>query len=615
MSRIRILPPELADKIAAGEVVERPASVVKELVENSLDAGAAQIRVEVLGAGRRLLRVADDGCGMTAEEAQLSVRRHATSKIQNERDLFNITTLGFRGEALPSIAAVSQMTMETKPRGGGGLNTGGPVEGVRLELRGGEFLNISPAGVPDGTTVSVENLFYNTPARLKFLKSDGVEVGHIENTVLNLALGCEACAFELFVEERQKIFCPAVAEGLARVKSCLGEMFVEDCIEVEEKNPFLQLHGWVLHPRQTSGNTQGIYFYLNGRFLRDRVLQHALCEAYGDFLMKGRTPKAVLFLRMPPEEVDVNVHPSKREVRFRQSQAVHQFVERAVKKVLQREICGMGEEGKNAEPTRGMDSEGTSRSKAAPVGGGNSRPSEGESGCGALPTAETVPEETSPSVGSAFFPSFSLRKSFLQNFQTLRVIGTLAQTYILCESPDHTLVLIDQHAAHERIGYEKLKKNFSASGNATASAGEMPSQKLLLPLTWEATPKQAAVLQMHLENLKSLGLVLEPFGGNTFSVSSVPLLLREKQIPNVLEKLAEEFEEHSSTRALEETLNHVLKTIACHAQVRAGDPLSTEECRHLLTEMDEYHATHCPHGRPTFVEISKSEIEKGFKRV
>lgn len=605
MSRIRILSQALADKIAAGEVVERPASVVKELVENALDAGARHVRLDILSAGKRLIQVSDDGCGMTREEASLSVRRHATSKIQGEEDLFRITTLGFRGEALPSIAAVAKLTIETKAGTTPPLSSpykGEEIEGTRVTVHGGDLIEVASAGLPAGTRVSVADLFYNTPARLKFMKSDGVELGHMEDAFLNLALGKWDCGFELFIEEKQKWISPRGQTPLARVRDCLGSAFVEDCLEISEENPEIGIGGWVVHPRQTAGNGQGIHFYLNGRFLRDRVLQHALAEGFGDFLMKGRYPKAVLYLRMPPEEVDVNVHPAKREVRFRRPQAVHQFVSRAVKKALQRKIYGSnGEQEKNVGAPLGLPSPGNvSRLGRTPNVDSLSRrqflyPPQG------VAAFREVPSEDSPSGAPTFF---ALSPGA---FSSLHIIGSLADTYIVTQAPDCTLVLIDQHAAHERIGYEKLQRNFGA--------GEVPSQKLLIPLTWEATAKQSAILQTCLENLNGLGLVLEPFGGNAFRVLSVPLLLRESQVIPVLERLVEELEEESSSRALEARLDHVLKTFACHSQVRAGDPLSLEELRHLLSEMDTFHATHCPHGRPTFVEIPRTEIEKWFKRV
>lgn len=595
MSRIHILPQALADKIAAGEVVERPASVVKELVENAIDAGAKHIRVDVKRAGRELIQVADDGCGMTLEEAKLAIRRHATSKILEEADLFRIVTLGFRGEALPSIAAVSHLTLETKPQGA--------LEGGHVSVRGGELIEARAAGSPDGTRISVADLFYNTPARLKFLKSDGVELGHISDMLIRLALSrWNDCGFDYYVDGTRKLACTLTADPLPRLKECLGREFLEDRIEIHETNPEIKLSGWLAHPRQTAGNANGIYFYLNGRFLKDRVLQHALGAGFGDFLMKGRYPKAVLYLEMNPEEVDVNVHPAKREVRFVRPQAVHEFVVKAVRKTLQKTIYG------NLEEERVLP------------GAGGYAPSEKQVGANTpLPVTRSPSSDSFHRIQHAverFYGTRPATKSSAMeaaqplfaksSFGDLRVLGALAHTYILCETADHKLILIDQHAAHEKIGFEKLKISLEKGGEAL--------QRLLLPITWEADPRQAAVLRTHLAALQETGLEIEPFGGDTFAVKGVPALLAEASIPDLLSQIAEELETFETSGAARAATELVLKTMACHAQIRASDRLSLEEMRHLLAEMDRYNASHCPHGRPTTVEVSLDMIERWFKR-
>lgn len=574
MASIHILPPDLADKIAAGEVVERPASVVKELVENAIDAGATHIRVDIGGGGSGKIQVADNGMGMTLEEAKLAIQRHATSKISTLDDLFCIRTLGFRGEALPSIASVSHFVLETKPR------SKETLEGTTVVVRGGELVEARSAGCPEGTRVTVSDLFYNTPARKKFLKSDGVETGHIDDTLVRLALGKMDCAFEFYLGGLKKWIAPVTKEPLQRLKTCLGDRFAEDAFSIMEETPEFKLHGWLLHPRQTASNGQSIYFYLNGRFLRDKVLQHALSEGFSDFLMKGQYPKAVLCLEMNPKLFDVNVHPSKREVRFVQPQIVHQFVAKSVRKGVQKVVYG-GERTENGEQKT-------------------------ENG-------EPITENREPNIGSRFsalsfqFSDLSSPISDLRSqFSDLNVLGAIAQTYILCESSDHKLVLIDQHAAHERIGFEKLKN--------TLKNKEKMSQRLLVPITWEAIRNQSSLLRSHLDLLAEAGLEVEPFGGETFVVKSAPTLIPEKKIPQLLEKITEELETLETTTAMEKALELVLKTIACHTQVRAHDKLSVEEMTHLLKEMEEYHATHCPHGRPTSVEISLGQIEEWFKR-
>ncbi|MBI5300367.1 MAG: DNA mismatch repair endonuclease MutL [Deltaproteobacteria bacterium] len=598
MSRIHILPQILADKIAAGEVVERPASVVKELVENALDAGAKHIRVDIRGAGRELIQVTDDGCGMTLEETKLSIQRHATSKIKEESDLFCIATLGFRGEALPSITAVSQLTLESKPQG--------VLEGSHVSVRGGELVEARAAGCPVGTKIAVSELFYNTPARLKFLKSDGVELGHISDTLIRLALSrWRDCGFDLYVDGVQKLSSVLTKDPLPRLKECLGKSFLEDLVFVREENPEIKLSGWISHPRQTSGSANAIYFYLNGRFLKDRVLQHALTAGFSDFLMKGRYPKAVLYLEMNPEEVDVNVHPTKREVRFVRPQAVHQFIERAVRKVVQKQIYASADSP--ASPFEEF-SKFVIPAKAGiqPVLTVTGSPIKAF-GDDKL-TLEFSKNRIQQAVGRFYgFKQVATPLFSKSSFSDFRVLGSFANTYILCESADHKLVLVDQHAAHEKIGFEKLKRDVAARGTS--------SQRLLMPLTWEANPKQAAVLNLHLKELQNVGLEIEPFGGETFVVKEIPTLLADISIPDLLAKITEELETFEISVAVKTATELILKTIACHAQIRAKDKLSPEEMRHLLVEMDQYNASHCPHGRPTTVEISLTQIEHWFKRI
>ncbi|MDP2599714.1 MAG: DNA mismatch repair endonuclease MutL [Deltaproteobacteria bacterium] len=586
MPPIHILPPNLADKIAAGEVVERPASVVKELMENALDSGATHIRLDVSKKPSDALTVSDNGCGMSLEEACLSIQRHATSKILEEADLFSIRTLGFRGEALPSIAAVSKMAMESKAKEGGS-------EGVTLIIEGGKLLEARPAGVPDGTRIIVKEIFYNTPARLKFLKSDGVELGHVEDTFIRLALSRLDCAFDYSAGGVLKISCAAGGDPLARLHACLGKDFVADAVAFEERHPELSLKGWIVHPRQTGSSANDIHFYLNGRFLRDRMLQHALTAGFSDFLMKGRYPKALLYLQMDPREVDVNVHPAKREVRFVKPQIIHEFVAKAVKKVLQKKIYAVDEGG--LEKQAGLpDDEGPAYFSGRP---------------------EKLPY---PSAILSSYPGCENRLREIPHhpesrpdiskpisFKDIKIIGSFYDTYILCEAVGGKLILIDQHAAHERIGFEKLKKNLG---------GKNAAQRLLVPITWETNARQAGFLQTYLGDLREAGIEIEPFGQNTFVIKAVPALLQEAKMAPLLDAIVRELEEVGASRAMGNAMDLVLKTMACHTMVRAKDKLSLEEMRHLLIEMDEYHATHCPHGRPTAVELTLGEIEKWFKR-
>lgn len=590
MSRIHVLPHELADKIAAGEVVERPASVVKELVENALDAEASFIRVAIEQAGKTKIEVSDNGCGMNLEDAKLSIQRHATSKIATLNDLFAIRTLGFRGEALPSIASVSRFVSETKPRDQKVL------EGLRVEVKGGELISVRALGCPAGTRVTVANLFYNTPARQKFLKSDSVETGHIEDMLVRLALSRLGCGFEFVVDGKIKWQTAAGRDPLARLKVCLGGAFVEDAFAMEEATPDLKISGWLVHPRNSYANANGSYFFLNGRFLRDRVLQHALGQGYSDFLMKGQYPKAVLYLEMPPDRFDVNVHPIKREVRFVKPQVVHQFVAQGVHKAVQGKVYSASSiQSQSADGFRSPCSQDQVRGGELPTAAFSLVPpidyspqSEGRDSAKSCETGSLAPS----AVGVPF--------------RQLRILGVIAQTYILCESTDRQLVLIDQHAAHERIGYEKLKRG--------PKQKEAVSQRLAFPLTWETGKKEAALLQTHLGVMQEAGLDIEPFGGTSFAIKACPALIPEKKIPALLEQIAAELETLGTSTAFAKVRDHVFGTMACHAQIRAGDPLSRQEVEYLLKEMDECHATHCPHGRPTSVAIPLGEIEKWFKR-
>ena len=475
MARIRILPSQLIDKIAAGEVVERPASVVKELVENAIDAGARQITIQIAKAGKELIRVSDDGCGMDAADCRLALERHATSKITDEKDLFAIATLGFRGEALPSIASVSQLTVETK--------TVAALSGTRVVLQGGAKIEEREAGCPQGTDIHVARLFYNTPARLKFLKSDGVELGHIEEVVVRLAIGSPEIGFKYCVDGKTKWTAEAAGDPVRRMTQLLPSQWAGDWLELHEENPQLTVRGWIAHPRLNLSQPNHSYFYLNGRFLKDRVLQHALQAGFDDYLMRGRYPVAVLYLKIDPSQVDVNVHPAKREVRFQNSGAVHDFIMRSVRKGLQVQLHG-------ATPPQVS----SSIDSLSPCGRGLGR---GE---------ESVPLPLTPSHQGRENLNLSQSVFFTPgHYQSLRVLGQLAQTYIVCESPQKELVLIDQHAAHERIGYDKLKKMMREQKGAV--------QHLLVPFTWEVTAKEAALIESRLDLLQQAGLEIEPFGG------------------------------------------------------------------------------------------------------
>src|SRR3989338_5203199 len=533
MANIQRLYPHLVDKIAAGEVIERPASIVKELVENALDAGARFIKISIEEGGKKKIQIIDDGFGMTAEDVALCVERHATSKIKNEADLFSIHSFGFRGEALPSIAAVSHLTIDSKHREGNG------VEGARVEVRGAETMLVRAVGCPLGTTVTVENLFFNTPARRKFLKSDTVESGHIQETVLRLALGSPNCGFELSIDGKRKLLAQATEDPLRRLQELLRKEWVNDWVLAEEKNPDLSLKTWLLNPRHTQSNNNDIYVYLNGRYLKDRVLLHAVTQGYYSCLMRGQYPAAVLYLQCNPAQVDVNVHPAKREVRFEKSSMVHDFVAGAIRKGLQKKIYT-----ESSIPfVRGWKG-----------GVGSNRPPPSNQLLSTLKNPiSVIPAKAGiQNFQEIMDPDFRRDDVFRKtlSFSSLIPLAQYAQTYILCESPDGELVLIDQHAAHERIGYEQLKKQWEQK--------KVAMQRLLVPDLWEATPAQISIVEEYQKQFEEAGFEVEVFGEKTISIKAVPVLLMKMDIKKLLTEVVSEFSDMTVSKSIAASLDYVL---------------------------------------------------------
>lgn len=584
-SQIRRLPEQLIGKIAAGEVIERPASVVKELVENAIDAGSKNIRIEIEEGGRQLIRVIDDGSGMIREELELSVERHTTSKIVSEEDLFRIRTLGFRGEALSSIAAVSKLTLESRREGSG-------EEGCRLEIEGGRLLKISPAARETGTTVSVRNLFFNTPARLKFLKSRETEFSHIAQSVEAIALAKSEVGFLLTHRagevSRRELQTPPRTSFRDRIVDLLGSEIGDSLIPISVSRNHLELTGFVSPHDVNSPSAKSLTFFVNGRVVRDRTLQHAVLSAYENLLMKHRYPWVFLNLHLSADRVDVNVHPTKSEVRFADSQLVHELVREGVRKGL---------------------SEGLLQGPAE------------------LAYAQTGPRPLPQPPSSPFPTEGRPTEVFSEGFEDLseaegrvsqkpgentfvgpsrKIIGQVHGTYLLVETPEK-LILIDQHAAHERIGFEKLKSQFETGG--------VVQQHLLVPQTFELKPSEAEILKHYLDDLHQFGLDLEPFGRSSFVIRSVPVLLVGEDVVGLIIDLIDAFHEEGKLSPLEEKVHQILETIACHRQIRAGDRLSEPEIEALLREMEQTNFSYsCPHGRPAILQIPFDEIEKWFKR-
>jgi DNA mismatch repair protein MutL len=582
VSRIRILEPQVAAQIAAGEVITRPAAAVKELVENALDAGARTITVTVAEGGRRLIRVVDDGCGMTPAEAPLSLRRHATSKLRAEADLLGITTLGFRGEALPSIAAVSRLTLISAPPAA--------AQGYRLVAQAGEILEASPWAALPGTQVEVADLFFNTPARKKFLKTPETEQAQILETLRHLALGYPAVHFTLSTPAKTLLAAPPAASLLERVAAVYGAQLAAHLLPFSLGQGAWQVTGLVTEPDFTLATTRFQVFLVNGRAVADRLLGAVLKEVFAGLLPRGRHPAAVVHLNAPPEAVDVNVHPAKTEIRFQDPGKVYPLLLTALRQALG-PLYGMRPAGVTWQP------DSLPRVMEPPVPGGFfSGPAPG-----GAPAPPLGPRPGGAAPALAPFPSPALRH---WRFQDLAVLGQLANTYILAQSPDG-LILIDQHAAHERILYEAFKAR---------EPGAM-AQTLLFPRVVEVSPPQAEWLQDHLDLLAQAGLIMEPFGGASFLITAAPAGLAHADLEAVVVDAVEALAPSKSGHHPQAIKEQTLQIMACRGAVKAGEALTPEAITALLAQLDDAAvSSHCPHGRPLWRVISYQEIRQSFWR-
>jgi len=582
MTSIRILPEILSNKIAAGEVVERPAAVVKELVENALDAGATRILIEIENGGRSLIRVSDNGSGMPRDDALLSIERYATSKLTSDADLFSIQTLGFRGEALPSIAAVSRFTLVTRPKDADA--------GSGVYLEGGKLIKVADEGAPIGTMVSVRQLFFNTPVRRKFLKTTATEMGHITDAVATIALARPDVQFRL-QHNRKTIKNYSVADPAVRAADVLGQDLLKALYEIAASEDAVSISGWVSAPRAARSTAQGIYLFVNGRPVRDRTVLHGLMAGYERRLMKGQFPVAVLFIKVPFDRVDVNVHPTKNEVRFADPGRIHDAVKTATAAVLDRA-------GRPGWAT------------AATASDTGIKPS------GLAEPAAVFRRQKPQNESIASKPPKSFTRTTLIDQPPLwepaqltswQIIGQFRGTYILCEAGDD-LVLIDQHAAHERIRFEQLKQQ--------ANASRKSSQRLLIPQTVDLDHRQAAALSEILAELQNIGLDIEPFGGSTFVVKAVPAVLANREITPLIREVAETLTETGFSAGIEKTLEECLVVMACHGTLRANRSLSEKEMQHLVQQLAQCaDPSHCPHGRPTWIRWDVRTLEKLFGRI
>ena len=585
VSRIRILDPQVAAKIAAGEVIIRPAAAVKELVENALDAGAATITVVVEEGGRRLIRVVDDGVGMTPEEMPLALRRHATSKLAAEADLLALTTLGFRGEALPSIAAVSRLSLVSAPPGA--------RAGFRVVAEAGEIVTASPWAAPPGTQVEVAELFFNTPARQKFLKSPEAEQAQILATLRHLALGYPQVHFSLSTPTRALLTAPAAVRLLERVAAVFTPELAAHMLPLSWSQGAWQVTGLTTEPDYNLASARFQVFLVNGRVVADRILGAVLREVYAGLLPRGRHPAAVVNLRVPPEAVDVNVHPAKTEIRFHEPGKVYPRLLMALRQALgplhgespRYRVTWQPEAppGAAESPAPELFPPGVTRNLAP--------------GWAGAPAAGFTERTLAP--GSMAHPG---PRSW--RFQDLTVLGILDKTYILAQGPDG-LILIDQHAAHERVLYEALK----------SKGPEAAAQSLLFPRVVEVNPAQADWVANNLDQLAQAGLMLESFGGASFMLLAVPAPLAHADLEAVVAEAVEALAPSKSGARPQEVRETALQVMACRGAVKAGEVLAPEAIHALLVQLDGIPvSSHCPHGRPLWRLMSYRDIRQSFRR-
>jgi DNA mismatch repair protein MutL len=594
-NHIKRLPVQLVNQIAAGEVVERPASVAKELIENSLDAGADRIEIDVEGGGVKLLRVRDNGAGIPFDELGLALARHATSKISDLPDLEAVATLGFRGEALPSIASVSRLELRSRARGAD--------KAWAICSDGGDRASDpAPVSHPAGSTLEVRDLFYNTPARRKFLRTEKTELGHIENLVRRLALARRDVRFRLDHNGRTLFDLPAGGgEGAARRRlgTLLGQAFLDHALPIDEEAVGLRLHGWVASAAFSRSQADLQFFYVNGRVVRDKLVAHAVRQSYQDVLHHGRHPAYLLYLELPPALVDVNVHPTKQEVRFREGRQVHDFIFRALHRRLAQGALGAEGYARAAAPVaagapethRAVASMPLQRPMALGIGErrGGYRDSLAFQRPASPPAATTegdAGQTEPPPLGFA--------------------LGQLHGVYILAQAQDG-LIIVDMHAAHERIGYERLKRAWEA--------GSLGSQPLLVPVTVRVSAREADLAEANAEVLRRLGLVIDRVGEESLAVRETPTLLQGADAERLLRDLLADLAVHGGSDRIRLEINQVLATMACHRSVRANRRLTVDEMNALLRDMERTERVdQCNHGRPTWVKLRQRELDGLFLR-
>ncbi len=656
MSRIRILPEAVANKIAAGEVVERPASVVKELLENAIDAGAKTIRVEVEVGGKRMIRVIDDGHGMTHDDALLAFERHATSKLRSVDDLLSIATLGFRGEALPTIAAVSRLLLETRDEA--------EAEGTRIEFAGGKLVNVKPAGLPAGTTINVADIFYCVPARRKFLKSDTTELGHIASLVTHYALANPAKQFILTTPTQEIINCPPAEKLADRVYQLFGRQALEELVEIpavsapfraaitepalepEEEKASLTVSGFTSRPDIQRMNRNGIYIFVNRRLVRDRLILHAIHEAYRNILPPAVFPATLLFLEMPYDEVDVNVHPAKIEVRFRHSQFVHDFARDAIRQALMgaRPIASFAAAAATGPQTAGFGNGPFSGGiTPAPVESGVPRaiiPPIEEIGVGSgvgsdggydltvapmQPVEQRIPFTSGTAFGASDAPvRISTAGNWAANLAApsadapaslprpeqiadLKPLGQVSASFIVAVNGEG-LWIVDQHVAHERVLFEQHLE--------ARRAGKVKAQRMLMPLVIELSPRQIVTFEKIAEELAANGFEVEPMGPKSVAIQAVPAGVGSPDAEKLLTEILDGIERENAAISIETLQAKIAASTACHAAIKVNMPLEQSKMEWLLDALAKTDCPmSCPHGRPVVLRYSIKEIEKAFHRI
>jgi DNA mismatch repair protein MutL len=592
--RIVVLSAEIANKIAAGEVVERPASIVKELVENSIDAGASDIRVELEKGGCHSIKVIDNGLGIEREDVALVFERHATSKIYNFEDIYSVASFGFRGEAMPSIASIARVELLTRRKD--------DLAGTRATLEAGKIQEVAPAGCPAGTQISVTKIFANVPARRKFLKTESTEQSLCLDAITRLALAHPEISFKVNVNGRDAFTAPLARDVSERIAMVMGEDFSNHRVFINAQKENISLTGFISRPEFTKSNSKSIYLFVNKRFVRDNSVTHAVLSAYRQIIEPRRYPAAVLFLDLPPEDVDVNVHPAKMEVRFKDSHSVYDLVSKTIAQSLAGAETSKGSFIYRLAPKENASVPSFTRSAdkiPAKSFGLFSRKNLQQAITNDLLTRSSVAEKV------ATFNIDNVGAKETITFSSLKYLGQFANTYLVFAG-DEGLVLIDQHVAHERIILERLKKTMGP---------QIISQSLLLPEIVNLTPGQITLFAGYIDFLREIGLEIEIFGRDAIVVKTLPVILSQIQAREIISDIADQLGEQNQMPSLQEKKEKILASLACRAAIKANSVLSSDEVAALCRDLEEtpFNLT-CPHGRPITINFSLSEIERMFKR-